>query len=297
MRHAVMYGFAIALLLSVGYANCQQTLSVGIGTECRTGQVYAGASTYHSDPYCNNVATAPGGGCTQWHLFQNGQMITSKYTVPVSGGGLAYYTTGRFPLSQPGTYQIKMSYSRIECSGWWIFRKCHFELYVNETPIISVSASDLLPANWSNKCPVGSFDGANCFITTKPPGGFMWGRGFYMPAAKSSNCPVGSYDTANCYLMAKPTNGFIWDNGFYVTAGPGGTCSTGNYDGANCFIMKAPWGTNAFEWGGNFYVTTLPSCAQGTYDGANCLIATAPFGTNMFEWNGNFYVTPRQPCL
>jgi hypothetical protein len=296
MRQTVMCGLIIALLLSAGRASGQQTLSVGIGTECRNGQVYAGASTYHSDPYCTNYATAPGGGCTQWHLFKNGQMVLSKYTVPAGGGGLDYYTAGRFPLTQPGAYQIKMSYSRIVCSGWWIFQTCHFDLYVNETPVINISAADLLPANWANKCPVGSFDGVNCFITVKPAGGFMWGRGFYMPAGTSTNCPVGSYDGAHCLVMPKPANGFIWSNGFYVPAGSGHSCSVGTYDGANCFILKAPWGTNAFEFAGNFYVTTMPSCAQGTFDGANCLIATAPLGTNMFEWGGNYYVTPRPPC-
>jgi len=271
--------------------------------ECKAGQVSLVASTYHSDPYCYHYASAPGGGCTQWHLSRDGKLQISKYTVPAGGSTqvptnppLDYYNVGRFSLTQPGDYRITMSYSRITCSGWWIFKNCNFTVYGNETPIATVSANDLDPTTWSNKCPIGSFDSANCFVMAKPTGGFIWGRGFYMPASKSSNCPIGSWDTRNCYLMVKPSNGFIWDNGFYVTAGPGGTCSIGSYDGANCFIVKAPWGTSAFEYGGNFYVTALPSCAQGTFDGANCLIATAPLGTNMFEWNGNFYVTPRQPC-
>jgi hypothetical protein len=305
MRGIRAWGLAfVTTLLCVVSAQAQQTLSVGVNAECRTGQgISLVASTYHSDPLCSSYATAPGGGCTQWHLFRDGQLVTSRYTVPASGSvqvppnpPLDYYNSGRFTISAPGTYQIKMSYSRVTCTGWWIFQQCSTSLYVNETPTVVISASDLNPATWLNKCPVGSFDGANCFVMAKPPGGFMSGRGFYIPASPTHNCPVGSYDGANCYIMAKPTTGFIWMNGFYVKSGLGGSCSIGTFDGANCFIMKAPWGTKAFEWGGNFYVSTLPSCAQGSFDGANCLIASAPAGANPFEWNGKFYFTPRQPC-
>jgi hypothetical protein len=304
MRGTRLWSLVCVGLICVVSMHAQQTLPVGINIECKTGQgISLAASTYHSDPFCSHYATAPGGGCTQWKLFRDGQLVTSRYTVPASGGTqvpanppLDYYNSGRFTLSQPGTYQIRMSYSRQTCSGWGIFRKCKTSVYVNETPAVVVSSSDFDPTTWQNKCPLGSFDGANCFVMAKPLGGFIWERGFYMPASKTSNCPVGSYDGANCYLMAKPATGFIWTNGFYVKPGQGGSCSIGTFDGANCFIMKAPWGTKAFEWGGNFYVSPLPSCPQGTFDGANCLLASAPPGTSLFEWSGKFYVTPRKPC-
>jgi hypothetical protein len=286
--------------------HAQQTLSVGINKECKTGQasiVSLVASTYHSDPFCSSYATAPGGGCTQWKLFRDGQLVTSRYTVPAGGGTqipanppLDFYNSGRFPLLLPGTYQIKMSYSRKTCTGQWIFENCTTTIYVNETPTIIVKGSDFDPSTWLSKCPFGSFDGANCFLTVKPPGGFMYERGFYIPASPTHDCPVGGFDGANCYLMAKPATGFIWMNGFYVKPGPGGSCSMGGFDGANCFILKAPFGTKAFEWGGNFYVSTLPTCSQGSFDGANCLLASAPAGSNPFEWNGNFYFTPRPQC-
>jgi hypothetical protein len=287
MRGIRFWSSVCGAFFCVVSTHAQQTLSVGIKKECKTGQgVSLVASTYHSDPYCPTYAQAPGGGCTQWKLFRNGQLLTSRYTVPAGGvnSPLDYYNLGRFTLSLPGTYQIKMSYSRNNI------------IYVNQTPTINVSASDLNPANWPTPCPFGSFDGANCFLMAKPPGGFMYERGFYVPASPTHNCPVGNFDGANCYLMAKPANGFIWMNGFYVKPGPGGSCSMGGFDGANCFILKAPWGTKAFEWGGNFYVSTSPTCSQGSFDGANCLLASAPAGTSPFEWNGNFYFTTRSQC-
>lgn len=303
MRSIIISMLVSASVITAAQSQAQQVLSVGTTTECKLGQgVFMVTSTYHSDPYCVSYASAPGGGCTQWHLFRNGQMISSKYTVPASGGvqvpsnpPLDFYTTGRFLLSQPGQYQIKMSYSRVSCSGWWIFRTCSYPVYVNETPVITVTANDLNPANW-NQCPLGSFDGANCFVMVKPPNGFIWQQGFYMHASKTSNCAAGTYDGANCFIMLKPANGFIWNNGFYAHAGAGGSCSVGTYDGANCFIQSAPWGTTAFEYAGNFYVTPISVCGQGSFDGANCLLATAPAGTTLFEWGGNFYIKPLNPC-
>jgi len=301
MRSIIISILASAIAFPAGLQG-QQILPVS-ATKCVFGQgVFLVVSTHHSDPYCASFATAPGGGCTQWKLFRNGQLVLSKYTVPAGGGTqvpsnppLDYYNIGRFLLSQPGQYQVKMSYSRRTCSGWWIFKTCKFDVFVNETPVLTVTANDLNLATW-NLCPLGSFDGANCFVMAKPPNGFIWGQGFYVPASNSSKCPAGTFDGANCFLMPKPANGFIWNNGFYVPAGPGGTCSVGTFDSANCFIMKAPWGSTAFEYNGNFYVTPLSVCSQGSFDGANCLLATAPAGTTMFEWGGNFYVTSLHPC-
>jgi hypothetical protein len=279
----------------------QETNSVGISAVCKSGQVHLLASTYYSDPFCYHWATAPSGGCTQWKLFLNGQQIVGKYTVPATSSTqfpsttpLDYYTLGHFPINQPGTYQIKAAYSRMICSGWWIFRTCNFNIYVDETPSIAISAADLNPATWANQCPVGTFDGANCFVMTKPPNGFIWNQGFYVPPVK--NCPLGSFDGLACFVMKKPFMGFIWNNGFYTAPGPGNSCSLGTFDSANCFIAKAPPGTTAFQALGKFYYTPVLSCAQGTFDGANCLLAAAGVGTQPFEWNGGFYVTPRSPC-
>ncbi|MEY2502977.1 MAG: hypothetical protein QOI07_3311 [Verrucomicrobiota bacterium] len=299
---SLLLSVLVSATLITAELHAQQILSVGAATECKLGQgLFMNASTYHADPDCASWASAPGGGCTQWHLFLNGQMIQSKITVPAAGSTqtsnppLDFYTYGRFLLTQSGQYQIKMSYSRVVCSGWWIFQTCNHPVYVNETPILTVTASDLNPANW-NQCPIGSFDGANCFVMAKPPNGFIWNQGFYGRATKTANCAAGSFDGQNCFIMPKPANGFIWNNGFYAHAGPGAVCSVGTYDGANCFILNAPWGTTAFEFAGNFYVSPISVCSQGSFDGANCLLATAPAGTTLFDWEGGFYIKPLHPC-
>lgn len=103
-------------------------------------------------------------------------------------------------------------------------------------------------------------------------------------------CPVGSFDGANCFIVVKPATGFIWQNGFYQTAGPGYSCPSGwAFDGANCFLMGAPWGTTAFEYQGRFYTTRLPYCQFGLFDGANCYLGKPPAGRAPFIYHGGFY--------
>lgn len=173
-------------------------------------------------------------------------------------------------------------------------------------------------------CPLGSYDGANCYVMTKPSTGFIyannfyhqydacsvgsddsancyiasaaggttafeWGGNFYTTPLPGNVCPIGSFDGANCYVMTKPATGFIYANNFYSEYN---ACSIGSDDSANCYIASAPAGTTAFIYAGNFYTTPtgVPSCPSNSiYDGANCFIATAPNGSSPFIWGGSFY--------
>jgi hypothetical protein len=215
MRAPMIAAYIVLTASGFFKVNAQETHSVSINMGCKTGQAFLTASTYYVDPFCSHWATAPSGGCTQWKLFFNGQLTVSKYTVPASSNSqfpttpLDYYNLGRFAISQPGLYQLAMSYSRIVCSGWWICKTCNTQLYVDQTPTVSVTANDLAPASWLTKCPIGSFDNANCFVMAKPAGGFIWDRSFYVTPAKS--CSLGTFDGLACHVMNKPALGFIWD--------------------------------------------------------------------------------------
>lgn len=68
-------------------------------------------------------------------------------------------------------------------------------------------------------------------------------------------CPLGTFDGANCYVMTKPPGGFIYNNSFYATPSGRVSCPLGSFDGANCLIASAPWPTTAFAYGGNWYTT------------------------------------------
>lgn len=279
-----------------------QTLrQVPMAATCLGNQIFVGAHTYHDDPFCENLATSLGGGCTQWRLFRDGALEEIDFTrdatpnVPPSDDWI-FYDLGGFPVTEPDRYRMIMTYSRWECSGWFIFQTCDFKVYVNETNDLDVTAEDLDLSNWNVRCPLGSFDGANCLVMNKPSGGFVHNGKFYAPPGPATQCPQGGFDGANCFLSPKPAGGFIFNNAFYTTPGAGNSCTIGTFDGANCLISRAPWATTAFELPGKWYTTALPTCPIGRYDGANCLIDRAPLGTSAFEWSGRFYTTPRAPC-
>jgi hypothetical protein len=103
-------------------------------------------------------------------------------------------------------------------------------------------------------------------------------------------CAAGNFDGANCYIVSKPPTGFIWQNGFYQKPGPNHSCPPGwSFDSANCFLMTAPVGTKAFEYHGAFYTTRLPYCQVGNFDSANCYLGKPPAGRKPFIYKGGFY--------
>lgn len=73
----------------------------------------------------------------------------------------------------------------------------------------------------------------------------------------NSSWPTPSYDGANCYVATPPPGqqSFIWNNSWYVTPQNGNQCAMGGFDGANCYVGSAPAGHGAFIWSGYFYFT------------------------------------------
>jgi hypothetical protein len=73
----------------------------------------------------------------------------------------------------------------------------------------------------------------------------------------NSSWPTPSYDGANCYVATPPPGqqSFVWNNSWYVTPQNGNQCAMGGFDGANCYVGSAPAGHGAFIWSGYFYFT------------------------------------------
>jgi hypothetical protein len=162
----------------------------------------------------------------------------------------------------------------------------------NEINLSSQPPPCRLSASWWNSTSLpAQEDGLGCLVTAAPAGSspFIWNNAYYIASSPSTNCPMGGYDGANCYVMPAPQGSFIWNNSFYKTAGPNNTCSIGTFDGANCYIASAPWATSAFIYAGNFYTTTRPSCQTGSFDGANCYMGAPPAGRTASVMNGSFY--------
>lgn len=157
----------------------------------------------------------------------------------------------------------------------------------------SLAANYCGEATWHDGSKVqAKWDGANCHVRKAPAGSnpFIWDSKYYISSTPSTDCPMGSHDGANCYVVRKPTSGFIWENGFYQKPGQGGSCPAGwPSDSVNCFFGKAPWGTKAFEWQGAFYTTPRPRCMDGRFDGVNCFMGTPQPSRKPFIYEGSFY--------
>lgn len=107
-------------------------------------------------------------------------------------------------------------------------------------------------------------------------------------ASPVATCPMGSFDGVNCFVASPPagTTAFIWMGGLYTSALPGNVCPLGSWDTANCYLGPAPTGTTAFVWMGNLYTTALMTCPIGTPNGAGlCYLGTSPVGTQAIITN------------
>ena len=90
----------------------------------------------------------------------------------------------------------------------------------------------------------------NTRVTTKP-----------CPPACPDPCPVGSFDGANCYMGKIPTTLFEYNGNHYYTPVGANYCPMAFpiswYDGANCY-MNFPAGAQVFIWSGNYYYKPCP---------------------------------------
>ncbi|MCA9540160.1 MAG: hypothetical protein KC620_14785, partial [Myxococcales bacterium] len=151
-------------------------------------------------------------------------------------------------------------------------------------------------------CPVGDFDGINCFVASVPEGTTPFvhlGQYLMTTPQQARSCTLGSYDGANCYVAtpAEGTSPWIYQ-GVHLMTTPryAPTCPIGAFDGANCDVAAAPSGTSPWIYEGRHLMTTpLPGnvCPVGSFDGANCYVATAPEGTSPFIYAGHLMTTPR----
>jgi hypothetical protein len=77
---------------------------------------------------------------------------------------------------------------------------------------------------------------------------------------RGRSCPIGSFDGQNCYIGTPPsgTSAFVWGSGFYYTpfSGTPKCLSGATFDGANCYVMAIPTGVTAFVWQNNWYAQT-----------------------------------------
>jgi len=157
--------------------------------------------------------------------------------------------------------------------------------------VITSSIKPGLPQ--AKSCPLGTFDGFNCYLGPVPKTGFVYQeKSFYM---KYDQCSIGKNDGLNCFLNVAPagTKAFIYKNQFYTTP-LRNQCVLGTFDGTNCFVNVVPAGTKAFIYKNQFYTTPLRNnqCVLGTFDGTNCFVNVAPAGTKAFIYKNQFYTTP-----
>jgi hypothetical protein len=142
-----------------------------------------------------------------------------------------------------------------------------------------------LPVSWWDGSTITPwFDGANCVVATPPNGStpYVYQNKYYITSGAATYCPLGSFDGANCYIQPIRAGDFIYANGLYsVTVA--GTCPAGSsFDGANCFWFTIPVGTSLFQYAGLWHSTAQPSCQAGIYDGNDCWMGTAPNATEAF---------------
>jgi len=144
-------------------------------------------------------------------------------------------------------------------------------------------------------CPIGKYDGTNCYISGAPLGGSPFinqNRFYYKPITKK--CPTGTFDGSNCYVGLPPkySTPFIYNNGHYYSPLKK-HCPQGTFDGENCIVNIIPSGANAFIYENRFYYKPfLKKCAVGIFDGANCFLWKSPPGSKPFIFQSKFYYKP-----
>lgn len=142
-------------------------------------------------------------------------------------------------------------------------------------------------------CPLGTFDGMNCFVGWMPAGAwpFVLDGGLYTTPQTTTSCPAGNFDGANCHVLQAPagTWPFVYAGGLYTTP-VNGSCPMGSFDGANCFIAPIPAQTSGFVYAGGLYTTPrqTTTCSLGTFDGANCYVGDL-LGVGHFVYQGGLY--------
>lgn len=155
-------------------------------------------------------------------------------------------------------------------------------------------------AGLTANCPIGEFDGDDCYVTTAPFGTTPYvGSGVLYNTRRSvAGCAIGTFDGANCALPAPipGTTAFVEGNGLYTTSFT--HCDLGWFDGANCAIGQLPAGSTPFVYANILHVTPQPGnvCPVGNFDGANCAIGPMPAGATQFMYNGWLHITPRRAC-
>ena len=151
----------------------------------------------------------------------------------------------------------------------------------NEVPLTTTPPPCRLTAYWwDTSQKAAQEDGLGCRLAAVPAGGspFIYNNSYYITPTVTTQCPMGWYDGANCYVMGAPAGAFIQNNSLYVPAGAGNSCSSGTFDGIGCRIATAPSGTHAFLYGGNFYTTTRRTCLDGFYTAPTATSAPGPRG-------------------
>ncbi|MEM1179946.1 MAG: hypothetical protein AAGM22_16515 [Acidobacteriota bacterium] len=170
---------------------------------------------------------------------------------------------------------------------------------------------------WDGTTIDATYDGANCFVTSPPPGGtpFIANNSYYLSV--NSTCPAGMpFDGIGCidetiinvedvgYFLFPASSSTIRlvmvrqdPNVFIIPPCPNGWTQTqANFQSRTC-ERTAPTGFSASDffigygtWQNTIYVDGSGTCAAGNLDSTGCLLGNAPGGTNAFILsNGNFY--------
>ncbi|NVJ61098.1 MAG: S8 family peptidase [Gammaproteobacteria bacterium] len=268
----------VALFLQNNPFSTPATVMASILSDATTGQLSSiGAGSpnllaYWREACHQPVAYHDGSQINPWFDSANCfvMSVPSGATNPFVYAG-NYYIDASFTSCPLGSYDGANCYVMPMPAGGFIYSNNFYTTY--------------------DACSIGTNDSANCYISSAPSGttAFIYSNNFYTTPLPGNVCPLGWFDGANCFVMPKPAGGFIYANNFYTTYD---ACSVGTNDSANCYIASAPAGTTAFIYDGNFYTTadsSSPSCIDGSYDGAHCYIGTAPAGSTPFVWGGNFY--------
>lgn len=158
-------------------------------------------------------------------------------------------------------------------------------------------------------CPYGGFDSANCYVSVKPPNGFIYNNCFYVTPQSSNICPSGTtLENGVCIVDNVPGGSafesgiILLDNNLCKPVSNASQCSsevvTWTFSGQSlpcCVVYSPPRGHTIKPQGKRWIVNTTPVCPPNTgFDGANCQVDCAPCGRSAFEYEGNWYYTRKR---